>query len=63
MMGHKDKLKTGMEVDVIFARRWYCYLINNSKLKSFVKNNINRRNRRKTKLELQNILNEDNFKP
>jgi hypothetical protein len=53
MMGHKDKLKTGMEVDVIYARKWYCYLINNTKLIRFVKKSINRRNRRKSKLELQ----------
>jgi len=53
MMGHRDRLKTGMEYDVIFARRIYCYLFNNSKLKRFVKNAINRRNRRKAKLELK----------
>ena len=53
MMGHKDKLKSGMEYDVIFARKIYCYLFNNSKLKRFAKNAINRRNRRKAKLELK----------
>lgn len=52
-MGHKDSLKSGMEYDVIFARKIYCYLINNSKLKRFVKNAINRRNRKKAKLELK----------
>ena len=50
MMGHKDRLKTGMEYDVIFARKIYCYLFNNSKLKRFAKNAINRRARRKAKL-------------
>jgi len=50
MMGHKDRLKTGMEYDVVFARKIYCYLFNNSKLKRFAKNAINRRARRKAKL-------------
>ena len=49
-MGHKDRLKIGMEYDVIFARKIYCYLFNNSKLKRFAKNAINRRARRKAKL-------------
>lgn len=38
MMGHKDKLKTGMEYDVIFARKKYCYLCNRPDNVKFVKN-------------------------
>jgi len=53
MMGHRDRLKTGMEYDVIFARRIYCYLFNNSKLKRFAKNAINRRSRKKAKMDLK----------
>ena len=56
-MSHKDKLKTGMEVDVIFARRLYCYLHNNSKLIRYVKTSINRRNRQKARLEIKKLLN------
>ncbi len=51
MMGHKDRLISGMEYDVIFARRIYCYLVNNSKLTRYVKKSINRRDRKKAKLE------------
>ena len=40
MMGHKDKLKSGMEYDVIFARRIYCYLVNNNKLVKYVKTQL-----------------------
>ena len=50
-MGHKDKLKSGLEWDAIskWGRRFLCYLNNNSKLKSFAKNQINRRNRYQNK--------------
>lgn len=44
-MGHKDKLKGGLEFDVLYGRKIYCYLKNNSKLKRYAKNRINRRNR------------------
>ena len=54
-MGHKDILKNGLEVDVICARNIYCYLANNSKLKSYAKNCINRRDRRKAKHVLKHI--------
>ena len=53
MMGHKDQLKTGMEVDVICARDIYCYLVNRPQNKGFAKNQINRRNRYKIKQELK----------
>jgi len=59
MMGHKDKLKSGMEFDVIFARKIYCYLKNNYKLIKYVKKSINRRNRQNSRLEINKILNED----
>ena len=45
MMGHRDKLKSGLEYDVIFARKIYCYLQNNPKMVKFAKNQINRRDR------------------
>lgn len=53
MMGHKDKLINGLEYDVILSRRYYCYLYNNSKLKSYAKNNINRRSRRLAKKAIE----------
>lgn len=53
MMGHKDKLKTGLEYDVIFGRKYYCYLHNNSKLKSYAKNQINRRSRYNSKKNIK----------
>ena len=52
MMQHKDKLKSGLEYDVIFYRKMYCYLKNNHSLIKFVKNKINKRNRFKSKIQL-----------
>lgn len=53
MMAHRDKLKTGLEVDVIYARKIYCYLSNNTKLVKFAKNAINRRSRYEARLSLK----------
>ena len=53
MMGHRDILIDGLEYDVLYGRKYYCYLTNNYKLKSYAKNKINRRNRKKSKHELK----------
>jgi hypothetical protein len=56
MMGHKDKLKFGVEWDVIYFRNRYCYLVNHGKNpKKFAKNQINKRNRKKHRQELKII--------
>ena len=54
-MGHRDKLNSGLEYDVVFkwGRRYLCYLHNNSKLKSYAKNQINRRSRYSAKKNIQ----------
>ena len=49
MMGTKQKLKTGYEVDYIFAKNLYCYLINNIKLKKFIKKQLSKRRRMENK--------------
>ena len=59
MMQHKNKLKDGLEYDVIFYRKMYCYLKNNHSLIKFAKNKINRRNRFNSKLQINNELNLD----
>ena len=48
MMGHKERLKTGAEYDVIFARDVYCYLVNSTAAHK-IKKQMTRRNRRKYK--------------
>ena len=53
MMGHKEVIKNSLENDVIFGRGMYCYLVNNSKLKRFVKKCISKRNRSKAKHEIK----------
>jgi hypothetical protein len=54
MMGHRDRLKTALEYDVIYDRGLYCYLVNHGKNpKHFAKNQINRRARREAKKELR----------
>ena len=51
MMGHKDKLKNGDEVDAILARHVYCYLKNRPKNVKRVKRAINKRLRKGAKDE------------
>jgi hypothetical protein len=53
MMGIKQKLKTGLEVDVIYARKRYCYLCNNIKLVRFAKKQLSRRRRKERKKSVQ----------
>ena len=52
MMGTRQKLKTGMEVDFIFARSIYCYLKNNRGIKKFIKKTLSRRRRQEAKHDL-----------
>lgn len=56
MMGHRDKLKTGMEYDVIFARKMYCYLQNIPSLVRYVKRSINKRTRAESKEQVKKIM-------
>ena len=51
-MGIKQKLKTGLEVDVIYNRRMYCYLCNNPKLVRYAKKQLSRRRRRERKINI-----------
>ena len=43
MMGNKQKLKTGDEYDVVYAKKKYCYLLNNNKLVRKIKNGMRKR--------------------
>lgn len=45
MMGNKQKLKKGDEYDVIYAKKKYCYLVNNNKLVRHIKRRLRKRKR------------------
>ena len=49
MMGTRQKLKKDFEIDFIYARDRYCYLVNNTKLKKFIKRSLSKRRRRENK--------------
>lgn len=42
----KQPLKSGLENDVIYGRKWYKYLKNNNKLVKYVKKALNKRLRK-----------------
>jgi hypothetical protein len=48
-MGHKERLKTSLEEDVVYARDIYCFPKNNPSLIKFVKRAIAKRSRAKGK--------------
>lgn len=48
-MGHREKLKSGDEVDAILARHVYCYLKNRPRLVKLIKRALNKRIRRQSK--------------
>jgi hypothetical protein len=50
MMGRKSKLKGGAEYDLLYARKWYCYLAR-AGVAHKLKKIINRRERRASKME------------
>ena len=50
-MGHKDELKASAEWDILYGRRFYCYLTRAGTTR-YWKNRINRRSRQKAKREL-----------
>jgi len=49
--GRKQKLKTGDEFDLIYAKKLYCYLHNNTKLVKKIKRGLNKRYRKEMKEE------------
>jgi hypothetical protein len=51
-MGIKQKLIKGIEYDVIYAKRLYCYLKNNNKLVRYVKKQMRKRRRVEGKNEV-----------
>jgi len=51
MMGHKEKLKTGDEYDLVFAKHYYCYLALHGTSRK-IKKIMNRRNRHSDKILL-----------
>jgi len=53
MMGRRQKLISGDEVDVVLERRFYCYLVNHPKNVKRTKRKLNKRFRRLLRLELQ----------
>jgi len=44
--GRKQKLKTGAEYDLLYAKSLYCYLRNNNNAVRKIKRGMNRRQRR-----------------
>jgi len=50
MMGRKTKLKDGDEWDLLFSRKWYCYL-QHSGVAHAIKKRMNRRERRADKMK------------
>lgn len=54
-MGIKQKLKNGIEYDVLYARKFYCYLQNNVSLVRFAKKQMSRRRRREEKNNLTEV--------
>jgi len=62
MMGHKEKLKSGLEFDVIFEKHILCYLKNRPGVVRFAKRSMNKRIRQKAKIELDksNELSQNN---
>lgn len=53
MKGRKQRLTSGDEYDVIYARRMYCYLTNRPKNVSDVKRRLNKRERRDCKQSIR----------
>lgn len=53
MMGRKQKLIDGLEEDVIYARKIYCYLKNRSSIVKWAKRKLNKRWRREGKKEVR----------
>lgn len=51
-MGTKQRLSE-LEADYVYARGVYCYLVNNTKLKRFVKRRMSKRRRLKVKMQLR----------
>lgn len=49
MMGRKQILKQGYEFDYVYARGVFCYLVNNAKLKKYIKKGLNKRYRQENK--------------
>lgn len=60
-MGHKEKLKSGLELDVIYQKHILCYLKNYPGIVRYVKRSMNKRTRQKAKKDLhkRNEENED----
>jgi hypothetical protein len=53
MMGNKQRLKNGLEYDVIYAKSKYCYLANLPHLVRWTKKVLSKRRRRDAKKELR----------
>ena len=49
MYGRKEYPKNGLEQDVTYYRKLYCYIKNNNKLVKWAKRSINKRFRKKGK--------------
>ena len=55
MMGHKDRLIDGYEYDLVYGKQYYCYMSNISGISKYIKNKINRRDRRNAKKDLREL--------
>lgn len=53
-MRGKEPPKSGLEQDVIYGRQLYCYLTNVRGIRSYTKNLLNRRRRRRDKVTRHN---------
>lgn len=54
MMGHRERLKGGAEWDLLYGRKYYCYL-NRSRVCHNLKKGINRRIRRQLRMKLRQL--------
>lgn len=54
--GRRQVLKGGEEYDLVFAKKWFCYLARSGAAKA-IKRQLNRRARRDAKKELREDLN------
>ncbi len=61
MMGHRQKLVCGIEYDVLYERRRYCYLQNRHRLIAWVKRKLRRRERMQAKQQLHGGNHEMDF--
>ena len=54
--GRKQKLKTGYEYDLLYAKHYYCFMKNNNNTVRYIKRTLNRRWRKELQEDMQDEL-------